>query len=183
MEVTIQKIFYNGYERWSKRQAKEFCFLNEIKQFPKKGMIRYVKRFCLLLLIFVIILSGCSNMVSNMIYDYRDAQSNHIIIFPHDYRLFYSDENINFVSKKQDNSPVVIEARITHIGWNEDYIMYKRDEPGNESQWGIFSMKDGTNLTYASETEFSNGLRELNIDSIQLRNVKDILDENNEIED
>lgn len=130
----------------------------------------------LLLLTFVVLLSSCSNMF----YDYRDTQSNIIIKLPHDYRLFSSDGEMNYVSKKQDNSPTVIEPDITQIGWNKDYILYKRFEDGDKSQWGIFNMKDGTNLTYPSETDLNNRLEELKLDSIKLSDVKDIFLEQEE---
>lgn len=110
-----------------------------------------------------------------MFYDYRDAQSNDIIKLPHDYRLFSSDREMNYVSKKQDNSPTVIEPDITQIGWNKGYIVYKRFEDEDKSQWGIFNMEDGTNLTYPSETDLNYRLEELKLDSIKLSDVKDIL--------
>lgn len=127
----------------------------------------------ILLLIFVLLLSSCSNMF----YDYRDAQSNDIIKLPHDYRLFSSDGEMNYVSKKQDNSPTVIDPNVTQMGWNNDYIVYKRFEDGGKSQWGIFNMEDGTILTYSSETDLNNRLKELKLDSIQLSDVKDILEQ------
>lgn len=91
------------------------------------------------LLTIILLLSSCSNIF----YDYRDAQSNNIIKLPHDYRVFSSDGEINYVSKKQDYSPVVIESNITCIGWNDDFIIYQRVE-AEKTQWGMFNMRDRT---------------------------------------
>lgn len=131
-----------------------------------------MSRFIFLLTV-VLLLSSCSNIF----YDYRDAQSNNIIILPHDYRLFSSDGKINYVSKKQDNSPTVIQSDITQIGWNEDYIVYKRVDVGDKSKWGIFNMGDSTNQTFTSDADLNNHLKKLKIDSIKLSDISDLLDQ------
>lgn len=38
------------------------------------------------------------------------------------HRLVSNDGKLNYVTKKQDNSPTGIDSDITQIGWNEDYI-------------------------------------------------------------
>lgn len=124
------------------------------------------------LLTIILLLSSCSNIF----YDYRDAQSNDIIKLPHDYRLFSSDGEINYVSKKQDYSPVVIESNITYIGWNDDFIIYQRVE-ADRTQWGIFNMRDLTSQTYSSERELNNQLTKLDIHSIKLMKVRELLDQ------
>ncbi|WNS42311.1 hypothetical protein [Paenibacillus sp. MMS20-IR301] len=125
-----------------------------------------------LLLAVVFLLSGCSNML----YDYRDDKSDNVLKLPHDYRLFSSDGELNYVSKKQDSSPVAIDSDIIQIGWNENYIVYKRVESGDINQWGILNMEDGTSQTYTSEAGLNTRLEELKLDSLKLTDVQDLLE-------
>lgn len=36
---------------------------------------------------------------------------------------------------------MISEPDITQIGWNKDYIVYKRFEDGDKSHWGILNME------------------------------------------
>ncbi len=145
----------------------EAVYLSSIKSevAPVKGLIICV--LCLLLAS----LEGCSNLI----YDYRDT-TNEIIVLPNNYRIFKGNSDLHFIAKKQDYSPIAVDSDVYRIGWDEQYVLYKRKFAANSLELGLLDTKTGTATKLSLEQNVSDQLAYLKIKNIPLKDVNSLFD-------
>lgn len=111
-----------------------------------------------------------------MIYDYRDSQSD-ILILPNDYRVFGSLGEDHFISKKQEYSPIIVGSNVIEIGWKDHYVLYKRNiYSKNIFEIGVLNTKNDTITILSSEKDIDKQLQELKIKAISLNNVEELIE-------
>lgn len=122
-------------------------------------------------------LTGCENLIDRAIEDYRDAISDTVIVLPHDYRLFGTLNGLAFVRKKQDEAPVKIDADVIELGWDDRYILYKRERLDGKTETGILNVKTDE-LTVLSEGEsLEEQLKIMEVPHIVLKTVEQLYEE------
>lgn len=74
------------------------------------------KTLTILFMICVVALTSSCTIVE----DARDNREPNIIILTGNYRLFQSNDEINFIKGKLDEDPVKVDSFIEEVGWNKN---------------------------------------------------------------
>lgn len=132
-------------------------------------MMIHVRRLIVLCLMIVPFLTGCENLIDKAIYDYRDATSDTVIVLPNDYRLFGTLNGLAFIKKKQEDSPDKIDADVKELGWDDQFILYKRERLGGKTEAGILNVNTDELTILSEEESLENQLKKIGVSHIMLK--------------
>lgn len=130
------------------------------------------KFFMFILPIIILTLSGC---IQSAVNDYRDGQPE-ILILPNEYRLYGGNPGLNFIRKKPDGSPQVVEPSVEKVGWNDVYVLYKRVDYDNKTEHGLLDTEKGTIEKLDSNIDIQKQLNERGIGPIEMFDVNELVE-------
>ncbi|MFP4974392.1 hypothetical protein ACE6ED_03230 [Paenibacillus sp. CN-4] len=120
-----------------------------------------------------LLLTSCS-----FIEDARDDVEPNIIKLTGNYRLFQISEDINYIKGKMEQDPIKVDSFITDVGWNDDFIVYRRSITSTEMEEGVLIAETGKVIVFNRSFSLSDFLSQKNLteDDLKMSSVKDLID-------
>ncbi|MGW8803135.1 hypothetical protein ACWGN9_39680, partial [Streptomyces sp. NPDC055775] len=107
----------------------------------------------------------------------RDNREPNIIILTGNYRLFQSNDEINFIKGKLDEDPVKVDSFIEEVGWNKKYIAFKRITLDKKHEEGILDVSTGKVILAEDKETVIEQLHGLGVKDLELYPVKQLIEE------
>lgn len=127
----------------------------------------------ILFMICVVALTSSCTIVE----DARDNREPNIIILTGNYRLFQSNDEINFIKGKLDEDPVKVDSFIEEVGWNKKYIAFKRITLDKKHEEGILDVSTGKVILAEDKETVIEQLHGLGVKDLELYPVKQLIEE------
>ncbi|MEK4062220.1 MULTISPECIES: hypothetical protein [Paenibacillus] len=131
------------------------------------------KTLTILFMICVVALTSSCTIVE----DARDNREPNIIILTGNYRLFQSNDEINFIKGKLDEDPVKVDSFIEEVGWNKKYIAFKRITLDKKHEEGILDVSTGKVILAEDKETVIEQLHGLGVKDLELYPVKQLIEE------
>ncbi|WP_438493245.1 hypothetical protein [Paenibacillus sp. IHBB 3054] len=131
------------------------------------------KILTILFMVCVVALTSSCTIVE----DARDNREPNIIILTGNYRLFQSNDEINFIKGKLDEDPVKVDSFIEEVGWNKKYIAFKRITLDQKHEEGILDVSTGKVILAEDKETVIEQLHGLGVKDLELYPVKQLIEE------